>query len=98
MQWVKKGSAKALGPQSTKTKETHPRQDGRYLEGGRTSGHFYPQGKILSFYSWTVDSGTPLGPLFRGAASLEFCLRPKGSAPKTVWQHVAQNPAAPWLR
>jgi hypothetical protein len=32
------------------------------------------------------------GCLFRGAAELKFCLAPKGTAVKCIWQHVAKNP------
>ena len=32
------------------------------------------------------------GCLFRGAAELKFCLTPKGTAAKSIWQHVAENP------
>ena len=32
------------------------------------------------------------GPLFRGAARLEFCLNPKGERSTFVWEHVALNP------
>ena len=32
------------------------------------------------------------GCLFRGAAELKFCLTPKGTAVKCIWQHAAENP------
>ena len=34
------------------------------------------------------------GPLFRSAACLDFCVKPKGARPTYVWEHVAPNPWA----
>ena len=31
------------------------------------------------------------GPLFRSAACLDFCVKPKGARPTYVWEHVALN-------
>ncbi|CAL1172132.1 unnamed protein product [Cladocopium goreaui] len=40
----------------------------------------------------------PTGCLLQGAAELKFCLTPKGTAAKSIWQHVAENPCdSPWL-
>ena len=34
------------------------------------------------------------GPLFRGAACLDFCVKPKGARPTYVWERVALSPRA----
>ena len=83
---------------------------GAYPAGGRTFGRLYPPGWIvvvrlafscvlsvcvrffflLPLFLVLLDSG----PLFRGAACLDFCVKPKGARPTHVWEHVALNPRA----
>ena len=45
---------------------------------------------LLPLFLVLLDSG----PLFRGAACLDFCVKPKGARPTHVWEHVALNPRA----
>ena len=56
-----------------------PRRCGRAFEGGLSS--LAPD--LLSCAAEVLFSG--------GAAELSHCLRPKGDARKTVWQHVAET-------
>ena len=81
---------------------------GAYPAGGRTFGRLYPSGRIavvrLTFscvLSVCVFFLLPLclvlldsGPLFRGAACVDFCVKPKGARRTYVWEHVALNPRA----
>jgi hypothetical protein len=81
---------------------------GAYPAGGRTFGRLYPSGRIavvrLTFscvLSVCVFFVLPLclvlldsGPLFRGAACVDFCVKPKGARRTYVWEHVALNPRA----
>ena len=73
-----------------------------YTFGGRFSGRHYPTGRGFD-QQYSIDETKRAQPhkckgqrvagcLFRGAAELKFCLTPKGTAAKSIWQHVAENP------
>ena len=81
---------------------------GAYPAGGRTFSCLRPPGWIavvrLTFsclFSACLLgsfrrglSCCAAGPLFRGAACLDFCVKPKGARPTYVWERVALSPRA----
>ena len=66
---------------------------GAYPAGGRTFGRLYPSGRI-AVVRLTFSCVLSVCVFFRGAACLDFCVKPKGARRTYVWEHVALNPRA----
>ena len=75
-----------------------------YSAGGRSVGRLYPPGFAgRCSFDLCVSCQQALlrgasGPVFRGAALLDFCVKPQGDRPTFVWEHVAKNPRVLGLR
>ena len=75
-----------------------------YSAGGRSVGRLYPPGFAgRCSFDLCVSCQQALlrgasGPVFRGAALLDFCVKHQGDRPTFVWEHVAKNPRVLGLR